>query len=211
MLTTILTWLGGKLAGPIAFGCALLLAAALAWQTARIDGLPLIGGGLKAQVAGLTQQLAARDLAQARGEAAALQARAQLATAQEAIAAKAATSDQAIQTQIQTVIREVPRAVPTSRACAYLPWGAVRLLDAAASGADVGDVAARIAPGQPDDAASDVKLSEAVALLAADLGVARQNAGQLEGLEHAVHARSAIADKINGADRGRGAGILAKN
>jgi hypothetical protein len=62
----------------------------------------------------------------------------------------------------------------------------VRLLDAAASGADTGDVAAAIAPGQPDDAASDVKLSEIAALLAGNLGVARQNAGQLAGLERAA-------------------------
>jgi hypothetical protein len=67
-----------------------------------------------------------------------------------------------------------------------LPWGAIRLLDAAASGANLGDVAARIAPGQPDAAASDVKLSEAVALLAVDLGIARQNADQLDHLRQAV-------------------------
>jgi hypothetical protein len=41
-------------------------------------------------------------------------------------------------------------------------------------------------PGQPDDAASDVKLSEIAALLAANFGIARQNAGQLEDLEKAV-------------------------
>ena len=185
MLTTLMSWLGGKLAGPVAVSCALLLAAVLVWQTARIDGLPLIGGGFKAQVAGLTQQLAARDLAQAKAQAAALQARAELTAAQDGIARAAAGNDRAIQTQIQTVIREVPRAIPNSRDC-VLPWGAVRLLDAAASGADVGDVAARIAPGQPDDAASDVRLSEAVTLLTGNLGAARQNAGQLEALEKAV-------------------------
>ena len=47
-------------------------------------------------------------------------------------------------------------------------------------------VPAASAPGQPDDTASDVKLSAAVALLAADLGIARQNAVQLEHLEKAV-------------------------
>ena len=72
-----------------------------------------------------------------------------------------------------------------SNSACVVPLGAVRLLDAAASGADLRDVAAAIAPGQPDDAASDVTLSETVALLAADLGIARQNAGQLEGLERA--------------------------
>lgn len=40
-----------------------------------------------------------------------------------------------------------------------------------------------IAPGQPDDAASDVGLSEAIALLAGNLGAARLNALQLEHLQ----------------------------
>ena len=62
----------------------------------------------------------------------------------------------------------------------------MRLLDAAASGADPADVRARVAPGQPDDAASDVTLSEAVALLATDLGIARQTADQLRQLQAAV-------------------------
>ena len=187
MLATILGWLGGRLAGPVATACALLLAAALAWQTVRIDGLPLVGGGMKAEVAELQHQMAVRDLAQARAMSAALQARDQLAAAQDVIARAASAGDQAIQTQIQTVIREVPRHVDakTDAAC-VVPWGLVRLLDAAASGADVGDVAARIAPGQPDDAASDVKLSEIAAVLAGNLGAARQNAGQLEALEKAV-------------------------
>lgn len=186
MLTTILSWLGGRIAAPVASACALLLAAALAWQTARIDGLPLIGGGLNVEVAGLQQRLAARDLAQAKAEAAALQARSYLADAQAAIARNAAARDQAIQAQIQTVIREVPKRVDAKSDLCPVPWGLVRLLDAAASGADPGDVAARIAPGQPDDAASDVKLSEIAALLAGNFGAARQNAGQLEALEKAV-------------------------
>ena len=187
MVAAIMTWLGGRLAGPVAGACALLLAAGLLWQTARIEGLPLIGGGFKAQVTGLQQQIAVRDLAATKAEVAALQARARLADAAGAQARAAAVSDQAIQTQIQTVIREVPVHVSdaSDHEC-VVPWGAVRLLDAAASGAELGDVAAHVAPGQPDDAASDVKLSEAVALLAADLGIARQNAVQLEHLEKAV-------------------------
>jgi hypothetical protein len=100
-----------------------------------------------------------------------------------------AAGDRAIQNQIQTVMQKVPVYVDDkSDAGCVLPWGAVRLLDAAAGGAGLDDVAARIAPGQPDGAPSDVKLSEAVALLARDLGIARQNAGQLEHLEKAVDA-----------------------
>jgi hypothetical protein len=72
-----------------------------------------------------------------------------------------------------------------SAAC-VVPWGLVRLFDAAASGADPDDVGAAIAPGQPDDAASDVTLPALAALLAADLGIARENAGQLSHLQAAV-------------------------
>jgi hypothetical protein len=185
-MATILNWLAGRIAGPAAALGALLLGAALAWQTGRIDGWPLLGGGFKDEVAGLQQQIAAQGLAQARAQSAALTARGKLADAAQAIARDHAQSDQAIQTQIETVIRKVPVyvSVANDREC-VVPWGAVRLLDAAASGAQLGDVAAAVAPGQPDDAASDVKLSEAVALLAADLGIARQNAGQLEHLEKA--------------------------
>jgi hypothetical protein len=179
----IFDWLTGKLAGI----SALALAVMLAVQTARIEGWPLIGGGFKAQAAGLQAQIAARDLGEARAQAAALAARERLAEAQNRIARDAATGDRAIQTQIQTVIREVPSHVSVQAdADCRVPWGVVRLLDAAASGAGLADVAARIAPGRPDDAASPVKLSDLVALQAANLGAARQNAGQLAALEQAV-------------------------
>jgi len=182
-MNTILAWLGSRLA----MGVACMLAVALAWQTARIEGWPLTGGGFKAQVAALQARIAARDLADARAQAAALAARQKMADASRAVARDAVANDHVIQAQIQTVIREVPKRVDAKAdSVCVLDWGAVRLLDAAASGADPGDIAAHIAPGQPDDAPSDVKLSAAVALLAADLGIARRNAGQLEGLQKAV-------------------------
>jgi len=53
----IVSWLGARLAPMI----ACVLAVLLAWQSARIDGWPLVGGGLKAQMSGLRLQLAARD------------------------------------------------------------------------------------------------------------------------------------------------------
>lgn len=60
MIAALWAWAGGKLAGPLAIGAALLLGAGLLWQTARIEGLPLLGGGLKAQVAHLQQDIAVR-------------------------------------------------------------------------------------------------------------------------------------------------------
>jgi len=179
----IVSWLGARMA-PLA---AAVLALLLAWQSARINGWPFVGGGLKAQVSALRLQLAARDVEAAKTQAAMLAARQKLADAAQDAAADHARRDQAIQRQIQSVIREVPTHVSVqSDAGCVVPWGVVRLLDAAASGAGLDDVAAAIAPGQPDDAASDVKLSQAVALLAADLGIARQNAQQLTSLQQAV-------------------------
>jgi hypothetical protein len=177
------SWLGGRIGGI----CALLFALAFAWQTARIDGLPLLGGGLKAEIAALQGERAARDLKDARAQAALLQARQQMAARSEAEAGAHAAQQVRTETQIRTVIQKVPVYVSEKAAAAcVVPWGLVRLLDAAASGADPADLRARIAPGQPDDAASDVGLPEIAALLAADLGIARENAQQLEHLEKAL-------------------------
>jgi hypothetical protein len=60
------------------------------------------------------------------------------------------------------------------------------LFDAAASGASLDAVRAAIAPGQPDDAASGIALSEIATVLAIDFGIARQNASQLEYLQKAA-------------------------
>ncbi len=192
MFAAFLAGLGSRIAGPLAAACACLFAAAALWQTARIDGVPLLGGGFKAQVAALTAQSAARDLADAKAQAAALQLRAQQAARGEAAAQAHASAQARTQAQIQTVIEKVPVYVSQKAASAcVVPWGLVRLFDAAASGADPDDVRARVAPGQPDDAASDVGLPEIAALLAGNFGVARQNAGQLEQLREAVADESA--------------------
>jgi hypothetical protein len=180
-----------RLAGPIASALAFALALGLVWQSVRIDGWPLIGGGYKAQLAQLQQQTSARALAQARAETAAYQARQNAMTKADAEAGAQAASALQNQTQTRTILRKVPVYVSSeSDIACRVPWGAVRLLDAASSGADPDIVAAAIAPGQPDDAPSDVKLSEAVALLAVDLGIARENADQLTHLERAVGAQT---------------------
>ena len=187
MIAALWGWLGGKLAGPLAGTAALLLAVGLVWQTVRIEGLPLVGGGLKGEVARLGRKIAAGELAAAAARADAADAREKWIAAGEQQARAHVLADQATQRQIQTVIEKVPVYVSEkSNAGCVVPWGAVRLLDAAASGTSPDAVRAAVAPGQPDDAASTVTLSEAVALLAANLGVARQNADQLKDLEAVV-------------------------
>ncbi len=187
MIAALWSWLTAKTAGPFAVAAALLLAVGFAWQTARIDGLPFLGGGLKAEVAILRQQIAARDLADAKARGDALATRQRWTAAGQAQARAHLAASDATRKQIQTIVEKVPVYVSDkSDAGCVVNWGAVRLLDAAASGTDLDTVRAAIAPGRPDDAASDVTLSEAVTLLATDLGIARQNADQLNRLQAAA-------------------------
>ena len=183
----IVDWLAGRIAGPVAAALALAFALLFLWQSARIEGWPLAGGGFKAEVAQLQADISALRLSDAEARAAILVAREKQAKAADAAAAAHIAGAAAIARQIHTIIEKVPVYVTQkSDSGCVVPWGVVRLLDAAASGAGPAAVAAAVAPGQPDDAASDVKLSEAVALLAADLGIARGNADQLRHLEAAV-------------------------
>jgi hypothetical protein len=189
MIAALLSRLGGWSAAPLATAAAIAFAAAFIWQSARIDGWPLVGGGLKAQVATLEQQIAAAQLSDANAAAAVLMARQKAADAANGEARAHLEARAASESRIRTIIKRVPVYVSAkSDSACVVPWGFVRLFDAAASGADPDFVAAAVAPGQPDDAPSDVTLSEAVALLATDLGHARQNADQLAHLEKAVAA-----------------------
>jgi hypothetical protein len=179
----MVSWLGGRIGGI----CALLFALGLLWQTVRIEGLPLLGGGLKTEIAALKSGIAARDLTDAQAQVALSRARQQMTAKGDIEAGAHATEQIKTEAQIRTVIQKVPVYVsPKAAAACVVPWGLVRLFDAAASGADPAGLRDRIAPGQPDDAASDVGLPEIAALLAADLGIARENAQQLEHLEKAL-------------------------
>jgi hypothetical protein len=186
-VTALWAWLSDRVAAPLLGAAALLLGAGLVWQSTRIEGLPLLGGGLKAQVAQLQQQIAARDLAEANARVTAAAARDRWIAAGQQQARAHLAASAAMGAQIQTIVKKVPVYVSEkSDAGCVINWGAVRLLDAAASGAGLDTVRAAIAPGRPDDAASDVTLSEAVALLAADLGIARDNADRLTRLQAAA-------------------------
>src|SRR6185312_2069865 len=134
MIASLWGWLTGNAAGPMASALALLLAAGLIGQTVRIDGLPLVGGGFKAEIAGLQQQVAARDLADAKARADALAARQKWIAAGEAEARAHLAASAATGRQIETIVEKVPVYVgEKSNAACVVPWGAVRLLDAAAS------------------------------------------------------------------------------
>jgi hypothetical protein len=199
MIGALWRWLGGGFGGSLAGSpaglrgsAATLLLAVLClggfvWQTARIEGLPLAGGGLKADIAQLRRTIAAQELADTKARADALAQRQAWAAQGQAQARAHLTASDAMRRQIETIVEKVPVYVSEkSNAGCVVPWGVVRLLDAAASGASLDAAGAAIAPGRPDDAPSSVALSEAVALLAADLGIARRNADQLDRLQKAV-------------------------
>lgn len=189
-MSTLLAPLGARAIGLL----ALILLPALVWQTARIEGWPL-GGGFKAEVVRLEQQIAAAELARARTQAALLAAQARRAEAANGEARAHEIAKRANDEHFRKVTESVHVRVGEAgnRLC-VLPWGAVRLLDAAASGADPDAVAAAVAPGIADDAASDVTLSEAVTLLAGNLARARANADQLRHLQRAMQS---FADPVS--------------
>ena len=99
------------------------------------------------------------------------------------IAAAAQQQQVKIGAQTQMLTREVTKYVPVDvDHGVVIPWGFVRVLDAAAAGA--GDPAAiSIGAGEFDTAASDVTLSEVAALSAANNGACHANAEQLAALE----------------------------
>jgi len=190
-MSLILGWLTSKIAGPIAAGLAVLFAVAFAWQTAQIDGWAVFGGGYKAQVAALTLQVKDNEKAWSDYRAQAAEIVAQANDRAKKAGDDAAAAHAAAQTANANLQAEINRKVttyvsPKSDAACVMPWGAVRLLDAAASGSDPSAVAARVAPGVSNDSTSDVTLSEAITLLTDDLSIARDNADQLKQLQAAV-------------------------
>jgi hypothetical protein len=96
-----------------------------------------------------------------------------VAERQAAVGQQVAVSDQQAQDHVRTVtrilIRKVPQYVsPTTDVRFPLPWGFVRLHDAAAAGVDLPALAA--GPARPDDAPSDVAASAAASVIVANYG-----------------------------------------
>jgi len=101
----------------------------------------------------------------------------------------AAEHQQQIQTVYQTITKEVIRYVPAKAdARCVIPYGAIRVLDAAARGVP-------LVPGpsgEPDGDASGVQLSAVVGAAAEDLGTAQQIRQQLIDLQGWVRDRQGV-------------------
>ena len=65
-----------------------------------------------------------------------------------------------------------------------MPWGFVRLHDAAAAGDDLSAAAASLT--RPDDAASDVAASEAAGVIVGNYGACHTDQARLAGLQARV-------------------------
>jgi hypothetical protein len=105
---------------------------------------------------------------------------------QAAVGQRAAVQNQAAQDRVRTVtrliIQKVPQYVPPPVDARFpLPWGFVRLHDAAAAGVDL--PAATPGAGGPDDAASGVAASAAAAVIVANYGDCRADQARLAALQ----------------------------
>lgn len=88
-----------------------------------------------------------------------------------------------------TIIKRIPDHVtPAQDASGCVTYGLVRVLDAAALGADPGDL--ELPAGKSDDACAPVKASALAASIVENYGVGQQNAEQLNALIADTRART---------------------
>jgi hypothetical protein len=104
------------------------------------------------------------------------------AVSSQAIAVADQRTQDRVRTVTRTLIEKVPTYVSATTDAHYpLPWGFVRLHDAAAVGDDLSATAA--GPSGPDDAPSDVRTSEAAAIVAANYGACHADQSRLAELQ----------------------------
>lgn len=122
---------------------------------------------------------------------------------QDTIALGAAVTEAKSQAQIVTrtvtITKEIPAYVtPAQDAVVCIPVGLARVLRAAAAGADPASL--QLAPGQSDDACSDVTASEVAGWFSDYAGTSQANAEQLNELEltiQSLHDSYAATPKVS--------------
>jgi len=132
------------------------------------------------------ETISSLKLADAKAETDAVQAAKDQMARQDKVTLDSAVAEAEAQARIVTRTVTITRKVPVyvsaqSDSRCVLPNGFVQLLDAAGLQADPDALPG--ATGEPHDAAAGLSLSEATALLAADLGAAAANAEQLTALQ----------------------------
>jgi hypothetical protein len=104
------------------------------------------------------------------------------AAASQAIAVADQRTQDRVRTVTRTLIEKVPIYVSATTDTRFpLPWGFVRLHDAAAVGDDLS--AAAPSPGRPDGAPSDVRASEAAGVVVANYGACHADQARLAELQ----------------------------
>lgn len=172
-MTLIWSWLTSKLAGPIGIGLAVVLAICLAVSRGQVTGLRL--------------QLADLKLSNASELAQAIEASSRDQAARDKISLTTAVAEAEAQRQIITRTVTLTQKVPTyvspetdSRIC--VPYGVVRLLDAAAL--QTSPDAFPLPTGQSDESCSPIEASAlAKGIIENYLNVCDANAEQLTQLQ----------------------------
>lgn len=105
---------------------------------------------------------------------------------------RAAENQAKVEIRYHTLRQKVPVYVTREAdARAVVPLGAIRLLDAAAAGADPDGVS--FAAGKSHDVAAGVELSTLVGVVVANYGVANANAQQLSDLQEWIRQQQNLA------------------
>jgi len=141
---------------------------------------------LAAAVAGFAGGWKVHDWRDAAAELAAARSAVAVVQRQAAVSQQVAVASQQAQDHVRTVtrtlIQKVPAYVsPTTDARYPLPWGFVRLHDAAVAGVDLS--AAAPGPGGPDDAPSGIAASAAAAVIVANYGDCHADQARLAALQ----------------------------
>lgn len=110
-----------------------------------------------------------------------------VATSDHAAATAEVKAQERIVVRTRTLRERIPVYVPVNAPC--IPWGVVRLHDAAVLHLDPGSL--QPPAGQPDDACSDVAPRAFVDAVVANYGTADANAEQLNALEANLAERAA--------------------
>lgn len=149
------------------------------------------GGGLYAAHRWDEATIAAMTLAQAKADAAAAATRTAIVEAQDkaslAAAVGEAMAQQKLADQRNLIPREVRIHVPGNRVVC-IPYGLVRVLDAATAGVDPSGLP--LPAGQSNVACAPVTAAALAAGVAANYATARQNAEQLNALEAWLRAEA---------------------
>lgn len=148
------------------------------------------GGGFYLEKRLAASTIAEMKLADAQAKVAAVQAVSAATQAQDKVVMDAAVAEAQSQQQVVNhtvyITKEIPAHVPPDSSCHVPTYGLVRLLNAAATGTSLGDIAAPAS--EPDAACAPISWDQFAADIADDYGAGRANSEQLNALESAVIA-----------------------